>query len=266
MPQNDDRRSVRPKKHLGQHFLKDLEIARKIALALKPIEGHCIVEIGPGMGVLSEYLVEQVRDRDIIYYLVEFDKESVSYLNNNAIYKAANIHILNEDVLKYNWRSTNRTLDLIGNLPYNISSPIFFEILDHLEIVNSGVFMVQKEVADRICASHGSKVYGILSVLIQAYFDCKLLFDVAPGAFYPPPKVTSSVFRIERKKESPDISLISSLKSLVKKSFNQRRKMLRNTIGTELRNMGSEVEKYLTLRPEQLSVEDFIFIAGRLES
>lgn len=243
-----------------------MEIARNIAEALKPEEGNCILEIGPGMGVLSDFLADEVKNRDILYHLVEFDEESVLYLNNISKYQTDNIHIIRHDVLRYDWTSPKRPLDLIGNLPYNISSPIFFRILEHLDIVQSGVFMVQKEVADRICASHGSKVFGILSVLMQAYFECEQLFDVGPGAFRPPPKVTSSVFRIRRKSDSPDAQLMPPLKSLVKKSFNQRRKMLRNTIGMELGKIGEEAEKYLTLRPEQLSVEEFIFIAGRLEN
>ena len=257
---------VRAKKHLGQHFLKDRNIAQKIASNLDYQVGNTILEIGPGTGILSREIVDGIGDAGISYVMVELDRESVDYLQQDPLYNKENITLLNKDVIGLQWPEVGNKIELIGNLPYNISSPIFFKVLENVHLIYKGVFMVQKEVAHRICSMHGSKTYGILSVLMQSMYNCRLLFDVHPQSFIPPPKVMSSVFLIERKDERPTADEFTILKSVVKKSFNNRRKMLRNTINDELCELGDEYEKYLTLRPEQLSVSDFFSLAASLSA
>lgn len=254
-------KNVRAKKHLGQHFLKDENIAYKIAEELEYNAGSTVVEIGPGTGVLSKYITEKVDKIGFDYKLIELDSESVDYLQSQNIYQKSGIEIINRSILKIDWSDFGNQIELIGNLPYNISSPIFFKAFESFEHIYKGVFMVQKEVAHRICSQHGNKSYGILSVLLQSLFKCELLFDVHPNSFIPPPKVTSSVFSITKKEEAVEPGILPILKSIVKKSFNNRRKMLRNTLSNELQVLGEEFEKYLTLRPEQLSVPDFLYLA-----
>ncbi|MEQ8359580.1 MAG: 16S rRNA (adenine(1518)-N(6)/adenine(1519)-N(6))-dimethyltransferase RsmA [Cytophagales bacterium] len=263
MKQNQSKKYgyVRAKKSLGQHFLKDEFVAEKIANELQYDTPKTVIEIGPGMGVLTKYIVDKISNPDLKLKLIELDRESVEYLRTKEIYQKENIEIVSEDVLKLDWQKFSKPTELIGNLPYNISSPIFFKIIENYTLIYKGVFMVQKEVADRICSKHGSKTYGILSVLLQSLYSCTPILDVAPNSFIPPPKVNSSVFKMELKKDAIDKKLMSILKPLVKKSFNNRRKMMRNTIGIELNSLGKEFEKYLTLRPEQISVSEFIFIA-----
>ena len=186
--------SVRPKKHLGQHFLKDLSIAERIAKALT---GHgeykAVLEVGPGTGVLTQFLLKEAFET----WVVDIDKESIAYLQEN--FKALEGRIIDGDFLKYDFlKDTGAQLAIIGNFPYNISSQIFFRILELRNEVPEVVCMIQKEVADRIAEPPGSKTYGILSVLLQAYYDIEYLFTVKPGVFNPPPKVNSGVIRLKR--------------------------------------------------------------------
>lgn len=249
---------VRAKKHLGQHFLSDKNIAQKIVNSLNNgVQGN-IVEIGPGTGVLSQFLADSL-EKDTLYFLLDVDKESIAYLEDQEQYKKENISILNQDILISNLNDFGEILRIIGNLPYNITSPILFLLLENKELVGDAVFMIQKEVAERICADHGNKTYGILSVLLQTYFKAEYLFEVGPQNFIPPPKVWSSVIAL-RSKESVEVDF-KILKSIVKKSFNNRRKMLRNTLSQELDELGEEFDKFRTLRPEQISVSDFGTIA-----
>lgn len=249
---------VRAKKHLGQHFLSDKNIAQKIVNALSNEAQGNIVEIGPGTGVLSQFLAGNL-DKDTLYFLLDVDNESISYLEEQDQYKRENISILNQDILRSNLNDFGEKLRIIGNLPYNITSPILFLLLENKELIADAVFMIQKEVAERICADHGNKTYGILSVLLQTYFKAEYLFEVGPQNFIPPPKVWSSVIAL-RPKDSAEVDF-KILKSIVKKSFNNRRKMLRNTLSQELDELGEEFDRFRTLRPEQISVSEFGTIA-----
>ncbi|MBT1702333.1 16S rRNA (adenine(1518)-N(6)/adenine(1519)-N(6))-dimethyltransferase RsmA [Chryseosolibacter indicus] len=258
MERND---KVRPKKYLGQHFLKDQNIARKIVDALIFDDNKRVLEIGPGMGVLTQYLL---LIKDIELKVVEIDKESVEYLKNN--FSLLQSDIIEGDFLQLDLSTIYAgTYAIIGNFPYNISSQIFFSILEHKNTINQVVCMLQKEVADRIASPHGSKTYGILSVLLQAYYDIDSCFKVPPGVFNPPPKVMSAVIRLRR----------NTLKSLpcderlfvqvVKQGFNNRRKTLRNA----LKNLNLEADvsalALLDKRAEQLSVADFISLTKIIE-
>ncbi len=256
---------VRPKKALGQHFLTDQRIARSIVEALQ--EGGQVLEIGPGMGVLTQYLLEK---EDILLKAVEVDAESVQYLLSHYPSLAKNLY--EADFLKLRLEKLfEGNFSIIGNFPYNISSQIFFHILEYRPNIGQVVCMVQKEVAERIAAGPGTKTYGILSVLLQAWYDIEYLFTVSEGAFLPPPKVKSAVIRIKRndRKELKNAngSVISDekFKNVVKTAFNQRRKTLKNSLKSLLSTDGMKLqEKYASLRPEQLSVEDFIELASTL--
>lgn len=253
---------VRPKKHLGQHFLHDKNIARKIVDGLQ-LPADCpwpVLEIGPGTGVLTSMLVERYPGR---LYLVEIDPESVTYLHE--AYPSLGHHLIQGDFLRLDLQKLfSGPFVIIGNFPYNISSQIFFQVLDHRDRVEQVVCMLQKEVADRLCAKHGSKVYGILSVLLQAFYDLESLFKVSPGAFHPPPKVMSAVIRLRRnaRKELPCDELL--FRTVVKESFQKRRKTLRN--GLKHLNLPAAVSALplLDKRPEQLSVEDFIYLTQQI--
>ena len=268
---------VRAKKSLGQHFLTDLSIAERIACSLKP-EGASpqtpadVLEIGPGMGVLSQYLMER---EDISLKMVEIDQESVDYLLMN--FPKADGSLIQGDFLKLDLeRFFRKDFCIIGNFPYNISSQIFFRILDHKDRIPQVVCMIQKEVAERIAEKPGTKVYGILSVLLQAWYDITYLFTVGEGAFNPPPKVKSAVIRLERNGRK-DLGCDENLfRTIVKTSFNQRRKTLRNSLKPLLaekvvkENWSPEEYSMITsapvfgLRPEKLGVEDFIALARQL--
>ena len=266
---------VRPKKALGQHFLTDLSVAQKIAEALEPeiTEGALpTLEIGPGMGVLSQYLLER---EDIDLRMIEIDRESVDYLLVHFP-KAAG-RVIEGDFLKmdlsYFFPST---FAVIGNFPYNISSQIFFRIIDHKDNIPQVVCMIQKEVAERIAEKPGSKTYGILSVLLQAWYDIEYLFTVGEGAFNPPPKVKSAVIRLRRNART-DLGCDEKLfKNIVKTSFNQRRKTLRNSLKPIVMDKASkenwsdaQTAEFLSdpvfdLRPERLGVEDFVALTLKL--
>lgn len=251
---------VRPKKHLGQHFLTDPGIAERIVSSMNPGSERVVIEIGPGKGVLTQFLLQEDLKR---FIPVEIDKESYDYLLRE--WPGLKEEILLQDFLKTDLASIGeKRLQIIGNFPYNISSQIFFKILDSRNIVNEVVCMIQKEVADRLVSPPGSKQYGILSVLLQAYYDLDYLFTVKPGSFFPPPKVNSGVIKLTRNKTSQlecDERLFSQL---VKTSFNQRRKTIRNSLKTILLNLHVESE-LLSKRPEQLSVTEFIELANVID-
>ncbi len=248
---------VRPKKKLGQHFLTDQNIARKIVDSLGN-EVSDVLEIGPGMGVLTQYLLERP---GLKVHAVEIDRESVEYLKHNF---PGLKHIWSEDFLKSDIATKfEGQFNVIGNFPYNISSQIFFRILEMRKQIPETVGMVQKEVAERIASSHGNKTYGILSVLLQAYFDIEYLFTVGEGVFNPPPKVKSAVIRLKRNKVSELPCNEQLFVTVVKAAFNLRRKMLRNSLKNICTNLP---EKYAEKRPEQLSVNDFIELTWKIEN
>ncbi len=243
---------VRAKKHLGQHFLTDPDIARRIVDALHPEPGETVIEVGPGTGVLTSLMIEE----DINLVPVEIDRESVAYLRNK--WPALNEKLIEGDFLNLDLETImGEKLHIIGNFPYNISSQIIFKVLDHRHKVSSVVCMLQKEVAQRIASPPGSKAYGILSVLVQAFFDVSYLFSVKPGSFHPPPKVTSGVIRLERNQTAALPCDEILFFRVVKTVFNQRRKMIRNSLRPILLNFASDYG-LLTKRPEQLSVQEFL--------
>ena len=246
---------VKPKKFLGQHFLKDLKVAQDIADTVDTFPELPILEVGPGMGVLTQFLVK----KDRLVKVVEVDYESVAYLRE--AYPSLEDHIIEDDFLKMNLHRLfdGKPFVLTGNYPYNISSQIFFKMLDNKDIVPCCTGMIQKEVAERIAAGPGSKTYGILSVLLQAWYTVEYLFTVSEFVFDPPPKVKSAVIRMvrnDRKELGCDEKLF---KTVVKTSFNQRRKTLRNSMKPLL---GKDCPDYalpvFDKRPEQLSVEQFV--------
>lgn len=249
---------VRPKKNLGQHFLNDQNIARKIVDSVGT-KAQKVLEIGPGMGVLTQFLLKR---NELETWVIEIDKESVEYLKNN--YPGLQARIISEDFLKFDVKTVFQTpFSVIGNFPYNISSQIFFKILEYRNQIPEVVGMIQKEVAERIAAKHGSKTYGILSVLLQAFFNIEYLFTVHENVFTPPPKVKSAVIRLERnniKQLDCDEQLFFTV---VKTAFNYRRKMLRNSLKNICNNLPSE---FAEKRPEQLSVNDFISLTSSVEN
>lgn len=252
---------VRPKKHLGQHFLTDPDIAERIVGSLSKQDDGAILEIGPGKGILTQFLISQ-KTRRIIP--IEIDRESYEYLLRE--FPSLKEELLLEDFLKFDLASLKeKHIQIIGNFPYNISSQIFFRVLQHKEIVYEVVCMIQKEVAERLASPPGSKQYGILSVLLQAYYNIDYLFTVKPGSFFPPPKVNSGVIRLTRndtEKLDCDEALFFRI---VKTSFNQRRKTIRNSIKTILLNLHVESE-ILSKRPEQLSVAEFIKLTNLVDN
>lgn len=250
---------VRPKKFLGQHFLNDQGIARRIVEGLTKSEKSNVLEIGPGMGVLTKFLVQ---DKSIHLKVIEIDWDSVAYLKQH--YPA--LSIIEGDFLELDLKQVfGESFSVIGNFPYNISSQIFFKVLEQRNMVDQVVCMLQKEVADRIAEPPGSKTYGILSVLLQAFYDIEYLFKVPPGVFTPPPKVMSAVIRLTRnKREKLDCDEALFFK-VVKQGFNNRRKTLRNA----LKNLNLAAE-FLTdpifdLRAERLSVDEFVYITQLTE-
>lgn len=253
---------VKPKKSLGQHFLTDLNIARAIAETLDKYTGMPVLEVGPGMGVLTRFLLAQGHDLTV----VELDHESVEYLQKN--FPELKERIVEKDFLKLDL-STLFPGDfcVIGNYPYNISSQIFFKILDYKDRVPCCSGMIQKEVAERMAASPGSKTYGILSVLLQAWYDIEYLFTVPEHVFNPPPKVKSAVIRMTRNRVRQLGCDERLFKQIVKTAFNQRRKTLRNSlrslVGKECEILS---ETIFDERPERLSVEQFIGLTNLLEN
>lgn len=253
---------VRPKKFLGQHFLKDQNIARNIvdAISFDGVE-ESILEIGPGTGVLTNFLLKK-SFKEVI--LIEIDRESIAFLKKN--FEAKNLKIVEGDFLQLNIDDLSESdLSIIGNFPYNISSQIFFKILDYKTKIKEVVCMVQKEVGQRICASHGNKTYGILSVLLGAYYKSEMLFKVPPGVFIPPPKVDSAIIRLKRK-VNIDLDYDERLfKKIVKQGFQNRRKTLRNALKPILLPIELTQDKIFDLRAEQLSVEDYINLTKKIQ-
>ena len=251
---------VKPKKHLGQHFLTDHSIARRIISYLPAKPGEPVVEIGPGKGILTGVLLEQ----EIALIAVEIDREAISYLKKR--WPALIPNLVEGDFLKLDpGKLVKDKFHVVGNLPYHISSQIFFKILDARQQVTSVVCMIQKEVADRISSAPGSREYGILSVLLQAYFHIDYLFTVKPGSFFPPPKVTSGVIRLLRNNTEVLPCNEKLFFRVVKTVFNQRRKMIRNSLKSILLNLDSQFE-LLSRRPEQLGVPEFIELTQWVES
>lgn len=254
---------VKPKKFLGQHFLKDLSIAKDIADTVDECPGLPILEVGPGMGVLTQFLMEKGREVKV----VELDFESVVYLREN--FPALEGNIIEDDFLKLKLEKLfdGRPFVLTGNYPYNISSQIFFKMLDYKDLIPCCTGMIQKEVAERIAAGPGSKTYGILSILIQAWYKVEYLFTVHEHVFNPPPKVKSAVIRMTRN-ETKELGCNERLfKLIVKTTFNQRRKTLRNSISSILEK-GNPLsnDPVFNKRPEQLSVQEFIELTNRVET
>ena len=254
---------VKPKKFLGQHFLKDLSIAKDIADTVDECPGLPILEVGPGMGVLTQFLMEKGREVKV----VELDFESVAYLREN--FPALEGNIIEDDFLKLKLEKLfdGRPFVLTGNYPYNISIQIFFKMLDYKDLIPCCTGMIQKEVAERIAAGPGSKTYGILSILIQAWYKVEYLFTVHEHVFNPPPKVKSAVIRMTRN-ETKELGCNERLfKLIVKTTFNQRRKTLRNSISSILEK-GNPLsnDPVFNKRPEQLSVQEFIELTNRVET
>lgn len=251
---------VKAKKHLGQHFLTDESIAKDIADTLT-LEGYDkILEIGPGMGVLTKYLL----DKPVETYVIEIDTESVEYLN--AHYPKLHGKIISKDFLRYNISEAlgNAPFAIIGNFPYNISTQIVFRTLEMRDRIPEFAGMFQKEVAERICEKKGSKTYGILSVLTQAFYDAEYLFTVPEHVFNPPPKVKSGVLRL-RRKENYHLPVDEKLFfNVVKTAFNQRRKTLRNSLKSFNLTDNLKEDSIFDLRPEQLSTEQFIELTQKI--
>lgn len=246
---------VKPKKALGQHFLTDLGVAAKIAATLNDYVGVSVLEIGPGMGVLTRPLLEAGHDLTV----VEIDRESVEYLDRT--FPELRGHVIEGDFLQLDLAKIfgGRKFCVIGNYPYNISSQIFFKVLDYKDMVPCCSGMLQREVAERIAASEGSKVRGILSVLLQAWYDIDYLFTVSERVFNPPPKVKSGVI-IMRRNGVTDLGCDEALfKKVVKTTFGQRRKTIRNSVrGLLPPGVVTDDNPLLAMRPEQLSVSQFI--------
>ena len=268
-------KSVRPKKFLGQHFLKDLPTAQAIADTVDAAPGLPILEVGPGMGVLTQYLLKKGRELKV----VEIDFESVAFLLK--AFPELGDGLLEEDFLQMQLDRTfgGREFVLTGNYPYNISSQIFFKMLEYRHLIPVCTGMIQKEVAERLAAAPGSKVYGILSVLIQLWYDVEYLFTVEPGVFNPPPKVKSAVVRLTRNGRTDCGCDERLLRRVVKTSFNQRRNMMRGSLKPLFAALNAEraggsqpegvadflARPEMTQRPEQLSVEEFIELTNSID-
>ena len=254
--------SVRPKKHLGQHFLKDLNIAKSIADGLTGHGGYDkVVEIGPGTGVLTQFLLQNKQETSVI----EIDRESVAYLKQH--YPQLEGRIIEGDFLKLNMEERfPGKFGVVGNFPYNISSQIFFKILDLKQQVPEVVCMIQKEVADRLISAPGNKAYGILSVFLQAYYELEYLFTVPPNVFNPPPKVNSAVIRLKRNEREALNCDEVLFRRVVKAGFQMRRKTLRNALKPI--NLPEELsgEKVLDQRAETLSVDQYVELTNLISS
>lgn len=262
---------VKPKKNLGQHFLCDLDIARRIADTVDACPDIPILEIGPGMGVLTQFLAQKQRE----FKAVEIDHESVEFLEKNQLsILNSQLSIIEADFLRMDLNEVfgGRPFVLTGNYPYDISSQIFFKMLDNRDLIPCCTGMIQHEVALRMAAKPGTKAYGILSVLMQAWYDVEYLFTVEPSVFNPPPKVQSAVIRLTRNAVT-DLGCDEKLfKRVVKTTFNQRRKMLRVSLRQILNPQASEENstfyhqhsEFLTLRPEQLTLQQFVDLTNSL--
>jgi 16S rRNA (adenine1518-N6/adenine1519-N6)-dimethyltransferase len=253
--------NVRAKKHLGQHFLHDDHIAQKIADTLSLQDYEHVLEIGPGTGMLTKYLLA----KPVSLVAMELDSESVAFLQANFPQK--HLRILEADFLKYDLAELfgSEQFAIIGNFPYNISSQIVFKMLEWRHQIPQLCGMFQKEVAQRICETEGSKTYGILSVLVQAFYTAEYLFSVKPGVFIPPPKVDSGVLRLTRKQESNLDCDEKLFFKVVKTAFQQRRKTLRNSLKSFNLSEKLKEDTIFGQRPEQLSVAEFISLTQKIE-
>jgi len=253
---------VRAKKHLGQHFLTDESIAEKIADSLSYKGYDHVLEIGPGMGVLTKYLLK----KEVTTHVIEIDRDSVAYLQNNYLNLAD--RIIEKDFLKYNLKEVfeEQPFAIIGNFPYNISSQILFKTLEMRDQIPEFSGMFQKEVALRICSKEGSKVYGILSVLTQAFYDATYLFTVPPNVFNPPPKVDSGVLLLTRKENYTLPCDEKLFFRVVKTGFQQRRKTLRNSLKSFDLSENLKSNPIFDQRPEQLSVAEFITLTQLIQN
>ncbi|MBQ7419948.1 MAG: 16S rRNA (adenine(1518)-N(6)/adenine(1519)-N(6))-dimethyltransferase RsmA [Prevotella sp.] len=262
-------KQVRPKKNLGQHFLTDLSIAKRIADTVdEPYADLPVLEVGPGMGVMTQYLVEKPRPLKV----VEIDRESVAYLEGTLFKEESKDPIIEGDFLRMDLRTVfdGQPFVLTGNYPYDISSQIFFKMLDNRDLIPCCTGMIQREVALRIASAPGTKAYGILSVLIQAWYDVEYLFTVEPSVFNPPPKVQSAVIRMTRNKVERLDCDEDLFKRVVKTAFNQRRKMLRVSLRplfneTHPAPEGFYEHPFMTKRPEQLTVAQFVELTNLMD-
>lgn len=251
--------NVRPKKFLGQHFLTDMTVAERIAATLDAYIGSPVLEVGPGMGVLTDFLTKKGHDLTV----VELDRESVAFLRRNR--PSLHDRIIEADFLALDLdKLYDKPFCVIGNYPYNISSQIFFKVLEHRDKIICCSGMLQKEVAERIAAPPGSKTYGILSVLLQAWYDIEYLFTVDEHVFNPPPKVKSGVIRLRRNSTTELGCDERMFRNIVKTAFGQRRKMLRNSLRSFADNPEILADEIFSRRPEQLSVNEFIRLTNIL--
>ncbi len=267
---NNDPGPVRAKKYLGQHFLKDEDIAKQIAQTLTFKGYKDVLEIGPGTGVLTKYLL--LKDIDLV--AMDLDSESIIYLNHSfplehpkLFQGPATLQVVEADFLKHDLAPlfADRPFAITGNFPYNISTQIVFKMLDMRDQVPEFSGMFQKEVAQRICAQHGNKTYGILSVLVQAFYEAEYLFTVHPQVFDPPPKVQSGVIRLTRKAGRSVGCNEDLLHKVVKAAFNQRRKTLRNSLKSFMLSDILKEDTIFDQRPEQLAVADFIALTQKID-
>ena len=268
-PIGQEEGAVRAKKHLGQHFLKDENIAKKIADTLS-LEGYNnVLEIGPGMGVLTKYLLQ--RDLDLV--AMDLDEESIVYLNHSfplehqeILKKNNRLNVVEADFLKFDLTELygEEEFAITGNFPYNISSQIVFKMLEMRNQIPEFSGMFQKEVAQRICEKPGSKTYGILSVLVQAFYDAEYLFTVPPTVFDPPPKVDSGVLRLKRRGNQKLPCDERLFFKVVKTAFNQRRKTIRNSLKTFNLSDNLKEDAIFDQRPEQLGVADFVTLTQKI--
>ncbi|MDB4635754.1 16S rRNA (adenine(1518)-N(6)/adenine(1519)-N(6))-dimethyltransferase RsmA [Flavobacteriaceae bacterium] len=265
----EDSSAVRAKKHLGQHFLKDQVVARKIAETLLLNGYDNVIEIGPGTGVLTQYLLEQ----DINLLALDLDRESIEYLKTDfeinhlkLLQRKKSFEVRYADFLKEDLSTlfNGAPFGITGNFPYNISTQIVFKMLEYKDRIPEFTGMFQKEVAKRICEKEGSKAYGILSVLVQAFYEAEYLFTVHPEVFNPPPKVQSGVLRLTRKDNLTIDYSETLLKTVVKAAFNQRRKTLRNSLKTLQLSENLTKDAIFDKRPEQISVADFIALTKKI--
>lgn len=260
---------IQPKKSLGQNFLIDENISRKIVESLKLATDDVVVEIGPGQGALTKYIVKDVKK----LYAVEIDKRAAEELRSNISSKK--LKIINQDILEFDLSALNtgtKKLKLVGNIPYHLTSPILFKAIEYHKIIANVTMMIQKEVADRLAAKPNSKAYGILSVLTQFYGITKCLFKVSPNCFYPKPKVTSTVVRIDFHHQLPFENTDEKLFSIVvRTTFGKRRKTLKNCLKylpfdeTIVKNIIQKINFPLDKRPEELSINEFVILTDKID-
>ena len=252
---------VKPKKKLGQHFLKDENIAKKIVSQLYFDDYSLVLEIGPGMGVLTKFIPKNKK-----IYLIEIDKDSIEFLKIH--FKNLIKNIIHDDFLKFNLKKfiNQNQIGIVGNFPYNISSQILFKVINHRNNIPFLFFMFQKEVAERICHNKGSKKYGIISVIAQAFYETEFLFEVSPKVFSPPPKVKSAVIKLSRRKNFKLKCNEDLFFKVVKLSFQQRRKKIKNSLKNLHLDINLIEDTIFDLRPENLNYKDFIELTQKIES